>query len=259
VRPLARMCALMDAEVLLVGERLVAHVALEDLLASVATLVRRQASHGRQHRAAQIAQVLRRGLVRESVLVLHVRLQQSLIHELLRAEGARVPGLGVPRDRTAGLLIRVMRHQMHRQILLVLVTLAAVLATVEILVGMRALMIQILDLVEETLAARLAFEAIISRVPPMMALQVGLLVGAVLAEVAREHLQSRVYQLVAGYVHRAAECLVALVAAEGPIDVVQVLQVLHELPRVTEVGSAHHALVHGARLASPLPEIRRTR
>jgi len=253
------MRALVDAEVLLVGERLVAHVALEDLLAGMATLVGHQASHGGQHRAAEVAQVLRRSLVRESVLVLHVRLQQSLVHELLRTEGARVPGLGVPRDRAAGLLTRVMSHQVHRQVLLVLVTLAAVLATVQVLAGVRALMVQVLDLVEETLAARLALEAVISRVPPMMTLQIGLLVGAVLAEIARKHLQPRVYQLVAGYVHRAAECLVALVAAEGPIDVVQVLQVFHELPRVTEVGSAHHALVHGARFASPLPEIRRTR
>jgi len=133
------------------------------------------------------------------------------------------------------------------------------LATVQVLAGVRALMVQVLDLVKETFAACLALEAIVSRVPPMVAFQVGLLVGAVVAKVAPEHLQSRVYQLVAGYVHWAAECLVALVAAEGSIDVVQVLQVLHELPRVTEVRSAHHALVHGARLAPPLPEIRKTR
>lgn len=119
-------------------------------------------------------------------------------------------------------------------------------------------MIQVLYLVEETFAACLALEAIILGVPTTMTLQIGLLVGAILAELAREHFQSRVDQLVPRYVHGAAERLVALVAAEGPVDVVQVLQVLHQLPRVTKTGSAHHALVHVARFTLPSPESGRT-
>lgn len=252
VRLVARVRPLVDAQVLLAGEPLVAGVAPEDPLARVVALVHDQPSHRGELRAAQVAQVLRRR-VRESVLVLHVPLQQPLVHESLRAELARVPGPRAPRAR-GGLLAGVVRHQVHRQVLLVQVTLAAVLAAVQILVRVRVLMLQVLGPVEEAPAARLALEAVVLRVPPTMALQIGLLIGAVLAEIAGEHFQPRVDQFVAGNVHRAAKRLVALVAAERPVDVVQVLQVLHQLPRVTEACPAFDALVHGARSTPSLPE-----
>lgn len=254
VRLVARVRPLVNAQVLPAGEPLVARVALEEPLTRVIALVHRQSSHRRQLRAAQVAQVLRRR-VRESVLVLHVPLQQPLVHESLRAELARVPRPRAPHHR-GGLLAGVMRHQVHRQVLLVQIMLAAVLAAVQILVRMRVLVLQVLGPVEKALAARLALEAVVLRVPATMALQIGLLVGAVLAEIAREHPQPRVNQFVASYVHRAAKRLVALVAAERPVDVVQILQMLHELPRVTEASPAFDALVHRARSTPSLPERR---
>lgn len=45
-------------------------------------------------------------------------------------------------------------------------------------------------------------------------------------------------------VHRAPEGSAAFVAAERSVDVVQVFQMLDELPRVAEAGSAFHALVN---------------
>jgi len=130
------------------------------------------------------------------------------------------------------------------------------LATIQMLVRVRVLVLQILGSVEKALAASLAFEAIIFRVPTTMALQIRLLIGAVFAEIASEHPQSRVYQFVASYVHRAAKCFAALVAAERSINIVQVLQVLHELSRVAEASPAFDALMHGAQSTSSLPERR---
>lgn len=154
------------------------------------------------------------------------------------------------------MLVGVLRHQMHRQIFLIEIMLVAVLAAIEILVGVRIPMLQILSPVVETLVARLALETIVTRVPPTMTLQIGLLIGAVFAELAGEYLRSCMYQFVAGNVHGAAKRLVALVATEGAIDVVQVLQVFHELASVTETGPAFNALMDGARFASSLPEMR---
>lgn len=114
VWPLARVRTLVDAQALLAGERLVARVALEDLLARVATLMRHQPPHGGQHRAAEITEVLRRCLVHEAVLILHVPVQQPLVDEFLRAELAHVLGPRVPHDRIAGLQTSVVRHQVHR-------------------------------------------------------------------------------------------------------------------------------------------------
>lgn len=110
--------------------------------------------------------MFRRHLFRESVLILHVSLQESLVDKSLLAKLARVPRLrGLP-----GLFARVMSHQMHRQILLVQVVLAAVLAAIQILIRMRVLVFQILGLVEETLVAHLALETIILGVSATMAL-----------------------------------------------------------------------------------------
>lgn len=81
------------------------------------------------------------------------------------------------------------------------------------------------------------------------------MIGAILAEITDKHLQPGVDQFVTSYVHRAAKRLVALVAAEGPIDIVQILQVLHEFSRVSKASSALDALMHGARFTSSLPEI----
>lgn len=134
--------------------------------------------------------------------------------------------------------------------------LTAMLAAIQALVRVRVLMLQVFSPVEEALAARLALEAIVFRVPSTMAFQIRLLVSAVFAEIAGKHLQPRVNQFVASYVHRAAKCLAALVAAERPVDVVQVLQVLHKLPRVTEASTAFDALVHSARSTPSLPEKR---
>lgn len=161
--------------------------------------------------------MFRRSAFRESVLILHVPLQQSLVDESFRTEFARVSRLRVLR---AGLFARVMRYQMHRQILLVEVVLATVLAAIQILIRMRVLVLQILGLVKEALVTRLALEAIILRVSATMALQIGLLISAILAEIADEHLQPGMDQFVACYVHRAAKRLVALVTAESPIDIV---------------------------------------
>lgn len=260
VRLLARVRSLVDAEVLLAGEFLVARVAPEDPLARVTALVHRQPPHGRQLRAAQVAQVLGRGVARESMLILHVPPQQPLVHESLRAERARVLRPRVLRGRRSAagrlLLARVLRRQVYRQILLVEVAPVTVLAAIQVLVGVHVPVLEILGLVEEALVARLAPEGVVLRVPSTMALQIGLLIGAVPAELAGEHLQPGVDQFVAGYVHRAAKRLAALVAAEGAIDVVQVLQVLHELPRVAEAGAALDALMHGARFAPSLPEMK---
>lgn len=162
--------------------------------------------------------MFRRSVFRESVLILHVSLQQSLVDESFQTEFARVSRLRVLCEH-AGLFARVMRYQMHRQILFVKIILATVLAAIQSLIRMRVLMLQIFGLVEETLVAHLALEAIILRVSATMAFQIGLLISAILAEIADEHLQPGMNQFVACYVHRAAKCLVALVAAESPIDI----------------------------------------
>lgn len=247
VRPFAGVRPPVDAQVLLAGELLVASVALEHLLARVRALVHDQSASRRQLGAAQVAQVLD-GRTREPMLILHVLPQQPLVDESLGADLARVPSARAALRR-AGLrpVGRVLRRQVHRQVLLVEVALVAVFAAVEILVGVRVPVLQVLGPVVEAPLAALALEAVVLRVPATMALQIRLLVGAVVAELAGEHLQPRVDQLVASYVHRAAERLVALVAAEGALDVVQVLQVLHELPRVPEAGAALDALMNSAR------------
>lgn len=252
MRFVARVRPFVNAQVLLAGELLVACIAFEDPLARVIAFVHRQSSHRRQFCTTQIAQVLR-WRVRETVLILHVPLQQPLVHESLRAELARVPRLRVPRGLFAG----VMCHQMHRQVLLVQVMLTTILAAIQALVRVRVLMLQVFSPVEEALAARLALETIILRVPSTMAFQIGLLIGAVFAEIAGKHLQPRVNQFMASYIHWAAKCLAALVAAERPIDVMQVLQVLHKLPRVTEASPALDTLMHGARSTPSLPERRK--
>lgn len=128
------------------------------------------------------------------------------------------------------------------------------LAPIQILIRVRLLVLQVLGSVEKALTARLALEAIVLGVPSTMALQIGLLIGAVFAEIAGEHSQPCVDQFVTSYVHRAAKCLVALVAAERPVDVVQVLQVFHELSCVTETSPTFNALVHDARSTPSLPE-----
>lgn len=260
MRPFTGVRPPVNAQVLLAGEFLVARAALEDLLARVSAFMHGQSSPGRQLRAAQVAQMLG-GRTPEPVLILHVLPQQPLVDESLRAELARVPRTRVAlrAGRPSLLAGRVLRRQVHRQVFLVEVALVTVFAAVEILVGVRVPVLQVLGLVVEAPLASLALETVVLRVPTTMALQVGLLVGAVVAEVAGEHLQPRVDQLVAGYVHRAAERFVALVAAEGAVDVVQILQVLDELPRVPETGAALDALVHGARLASSLPETKKGR
>lgn len=61
-------------------------------------------------------------------------------------------------------------------------------------------------------------------------------------------------QLVTSYVHGTSKRLAALVAAECSVDAVQVLQVFHQLPRVTETGPAFHALVNRSRGCSSRPE-----
>lgn len=130
------------------------------------------------------------------------------------------------------------------------------LATIQVLISMRILMLQILGLVEETLAAQFALETIVLRVSATMAFQIGLLISAILAEIADEHLQPGMDQLVASYVHRAAKCLIAFVTAESSIDIVKILQVLHEFSRMAKASSAFDALMNGTRLTPSLPSFR---
>lgn len=196
--------------------------------------------------------MFRRRVFRESVLILHVSLQQSLVDESFRTEPARVPRLRVLR----GLFARVMRYQVHRQVLLVEIVLATMLATIQILIRMRVLVLQIFGLVKEALVAQLALETIILRVSATMAFQIGFLIGAILAEIADEHLQPGMDQFVASYVHRTTKRLIALVTAEGSIDIVKILQVLHEFSRMAKASSAFDALMHGARLTPSLPSFR---
>jgi len=134
--------------------------------------------------------------------------------------------------------------------------LTAMLATIQMLVRVRVLVLQILSPMKKALVANLALEAIIFRVPTTMALQIRLLIGAVFTEIASKHPQSRVYQFVTSYVHRTAKCFAALVAAERSINIVLILQVLHELSRVAEAIPAFDALMHGAQSTSSLPEKR---
>lgn len=146
---------------------------------------------------------------------------------------------------------------MYRQVLLVEVTPMAVFTAVEIFVGVRVPVLQVFTPMVKAPLTALALEAVVLCVSTTMALQVGFLVGTIVAEFASEHFQPRVNQLVTSYVHRAAESLVALVAAEGTLNVVQVLQMFYELPRVPEASAAFDALMHSARrLASPLSETR---
>lgn len=110
VWPFTCMCALVNVQGLFTDERLIAYIAFEDFLACVATFVRHQPSHGGQHRAAEIAEMFRRCLVCESVLVLHVPLQQSFVHEFLWTEPTYVLGLRISHNCAAALLTCVMRH-----------------------------------------------------------------------------------------------------------------------------------------------------
>jgi hypothetical protein len=125
------------------------------------------------------------------------------------------------------------------------------------IVRVHVLVFHILGPMKKALAARFALKIIVLRVPTTMALQIGLLVGAILAEIAGEHSQSCVDQFVTSYVHRAAKCFVALVAAERSVNVVQVLQMLHEFSRMTETSPALNALMHGARSTPSLSERKR--
>lgn len=58
------------------------------------------------------------------------------------------------------------------------------------------------------------------------------------------------------YVHGTSEGFPALVAAEGSVDVVQVLQMLDQFSHVTETGPAFDAFVNRSRGYSSCPENR---
>ena len=202
VRLFARVYAPMNAEVLFAGEHLVAQLALDGLLVHVAPPVLHQSSLGRQHRAAQVAQMLH--LVVQPVLLLQMPIQEQLLRETFQAHLARVLELHVPR-LVRGQSARVLAFPVGGEVLLVRVGLVAVLAPIDMLPRVDVHVHQVLRPRDEAFLAFLAPERVVLGVPSAMDLEVRLLVGPIVAQVAGEFLQVRVNAFVAGYVHRASK------------------------------------------------------
>lgn len=136
----------------------------------------------------------------------------------------------------------VTKSQMSDQVPLVeVIFVARVAAEPEIRVDVRVL--RKVRLGDESLLADAALEEKILGVPSLVRLQVSFLVAGVLADVAGKFFRPRVDQLVSCDIHRALERFSALVAAEGVLDSVSVLQVLHQLCHVEKRRAALDTLV----------------
>lgn len=253
VRFFPRVHPPMNTQVLLARELFVAHVALGHLLVDVTPPVHRQPSAGGEHGAAEIAQMTR--FLAQSVQLAQMGFQESFPGESLEADRAHVfpfrAALHLGRQN-----IGVTGPHVMGQVLLVRIGFGAVVATIHLLSRVHVHVLHVLRPQEESLLTLAASERVIFGVPPSMTLEIRLLVRSVVAQVAGEPLRACVDQLVAGYVHRAPERFAALVAAERPVDVVQVLQMLDQFSRVAETGPAFDAFVNRSRGYSSRPENR---